>query len=71
MIVSEMITLLQKFDPCLEVGAVGYYGEFYPMDKYDFYQSSACDERNRKHFKTGVRFKMLQISCPDIGDEPY
>ncbi len=66
--VDDMITLLQsvrdQHGGDLKVGFTGYFGEFHPIDHYDVtvkYDGIYVDQR---------RAQWLEISVPDIGEQP-
>lgn len=60
MTIEELVVFIEGFDPNLKVGRIGYYGEFYEIDPFDFTE--------RKSLKLGV--KVLDIEPPDIGVAP-
>jgi hypothetical protein len=63
--VGELIEHLKTFDAGLPVGAVGHFGEFHPMRKYQFYKKGATESIGSEEF-----IDVLCIDTPDIGSEP-
>jgi len=67
MTVRELIELLKtKFDGDEEVGRLGYFGEFYPMNGYDFQKSESMESIDSPR----KPIKCLDIVPPYIGEEP-
>lgn len=71
--VGDLINLLNSYDKNLPIGVVGHFGEFHPIDKFDFRTSNVHEklsyEQKRKDVKA-KEFKILAINAPDIGEEP-
>jgi hypothetical protein len=66
--VKDLIELLQGMDQNLPVGRLGYFGEFYAMDPYQFSLGLVTSDR-WPHDKPIGTF-VLHVSAPDIGEEP-
>jgi len=64
--IGKLIAHLTKFPMDMLVGAVGYYGEFYPMTEFNFSKSPTHVEGS----KPRLYFNALAISAPDVGPEP-
>lgn len=63
--VDQLIEHLKEFDPKLPVGAVGHFGEFHPMRKYQFYKKGATKGIGSREF-----IDVLCVDSPDVGQEP-
>jgi len=72
MTVGELIEHLQTIDKEYPIGRVGHFGEFLPMDKYDFsVRQTYIDERESiMDMRRVNKFHALDINAPDIGEEP-
>jgi len=71
--VKDLIALLNTMDKNLVVGTKGHFGEFHPMNKYNFSVSSAFEElswEQRRNNTQAKEFEILNINTPDIGEEP-
>jgi len=72
--VKELIKLLETFPKDMKIGRVGHFGEFNEMDKYYFDKTRAYLVPKNKSWRDGVeignRVDVLNISTPDIGEEP-
>jgi len=71
--IKDLIALLNTMDKNLVVGTKGHFGEFYPMNKYNFSVSSTFKELSREQRNRNMQakeFEILNISTPDIGEDP-
>lgn len=76
--VKDLIKILQDVDPELPVGKSGHFGEFNPMDQFDFTVGHA--RFNPKGISSGytgwrklTQFpyqEIFEITSPDIGPDP-
>jgi hypothetical protein len=68
--VAELIALLQAFPSDLPIGRIGYYGEFYDLDKHDFHQTKSMYEKPWPDRGYSEPFECVAIDPPSIGEEP-
>jgi len=71
--VKDLKDILNKLPDELPVGTCGHYGEFIPMDKYNFSKRSAHPVPNNKswRFALNINMPVFNISTPYSGEEPY
>ena len=67
--VGDLINFLQTVDKNLPVGTTGHFGEFFPINKFDFCVLNVTEEQCMEN-KKSKSFKILNIHTPDIGPEP-
>lgn len=69
--VEQVIEILKKYPKDAYLGAVGYFGEFHHLGKYDFSQTKAYITSDY-NWRSGVRedVEVVSISWPDIGPQP-
>ena len=71
--IKDLKDLIKNLPDDLPVGTSGHFGEFHPMDKYDF---DICITRpipkNKMSWRDALNdeIKILQINSPDIGPSP-
>lgn len=70
--VKDLKTFLETIPDELPIGKTGHFGEFHPMDKYDFIITYARPVPKDKGWRDALNVNMpiLQITSPDIGPEP-
>jgi len=72
--VRKLIELLKTIPQDAPVGCIGHFGEFYPMNKHNFYYSvkRECYVTPNNNWRSDDRVYInpLEIECPDIGEVP-
>jgi hypothetical protein len=77
--VKDLIQLLQTVDENLPVGKSGHFGEFHPMDIYDFNVTKSRFDPQGENIENYVGWRELvefhqqpifEINSPDIGEVP-
>ncbi len=71
--VGQLIEELSKLPKDMLVGRHGHFGEFHEMTKSDFYVSRSYRVSNGAYWRTADKsdtVEHLQVSPPDIGEEP-
>lgn len=65
MTIKDLIRLLKTCPKDAQVGTIGHFGEFFPMDEIEFQIRKA-----RISTESQKTIEVLDICCPDIGPEP-
>lgn len=76
--VKELIEILNQQPDDMKIGKVGYFGEFKPMYKYNFYTETAfMPDPNNKNYQSWreivrreCKEKILNVDGIDLGEEP-
>ncbi len=76
--IQNLLDKIKKegLDTSLPIGVVGHFGEFFPLDEYDFQIRESYDDipldkqRPWSGRKERIKLKILEISVPDIGEYP-
>ena len=75
MTVKDLIEHLKQMDQDAPVGRTGHFGEFHPMDKFDFYEGKSylvlpTQEWRQFSYDSNLKIKVIDIISPDIGPDP-
>jgi hypothetical protein len=70
--VRDLKKLLENIDDDLPVGTNGHFGEFHPMNDYNFHISTSHPVPAHKGWRNMLRIDMpiFQIRSPNIGEPP-
>jgi len=70
--VGDLKKLLKDIPDDLPVGKSGHFGEFNPMDKYDFRVRTSNPVPIGKSWRNMIHIDMsiLEINSPDLGELP-
>lgn len=73
--VRQLIKILEKVPPDAYVGAVGHFGEFHPLTKWEVNYSPTREvyvtpEFWRHDYRVDLTGKVVEFEWPDIGPEP-
>jgi len=72
--VDQLIEILQKFPKEAHVGAIGHFGEFHGIDKFDFNYSESrdCYVTPDGNWRNDTRryINIVEVYQKDIGPDP-
>jgi len=69
--VKDLKNLLNSYPDDMPIGVVGWFGEYYTINKYNFSKSNAyITPKDNWRDNNGKHIDILAISTPDIGESP-